>query len=120
MILEDDSIILEIFTRVMRPELNVFPCRTLDEYEAALNKTKFDIFIIDLALGSKKDGIQIIRELRQMESYKSTPIVVVTAHAFHSDENEAMNAGATKFLRKPVENIVLLNTITSLLNDKTD
>jgi CheY-like chemotaxis protein len=36
---------------------------------------------------------------------------VITAHAFKKDEISAMQAGATRFLRKPVENEKLLSEL---------
>ncbi|MEW6702946.1 MAG: response regulator, partial [Bacteroidota bacterium] len=61
-------------------------------------------FLIDLSLRGDKDGIYLIKELRRTEKYANTPIVVVTANALKRDEETAINAGATTFIRKPVEN----------------
>ncbi len=115
-ILEDDPAILEIFKRVLRNDAEVYTCGSVADFENILSKTEMDLFVIDLALGDKKDGLQVIQELRASDKYKSTPIIVVTAHAFHSDENNAVAAGANRFLRKPVENIVLLHTVKDLLS----
>lgn len=119
LIMEDDRTILDIFTRVLKKNLNVVPCNNLTEYEAALSVMDFDIFMIDLSLGGQKDGIYLIKELRKNEKYKSTPILVVTAHVLHSDEIVVIGAGATKFLRKPIENNSLLNAVMELLKEKS-
>ena len=116
LIIEDDRTMLDIYTRVLKKKLNVVPCNNITEYEAALAVMDFDIFMIDLSLGSKKDGIYLIKELRKNEKYETTPIVVVTAYALHSDETAAIEAGATKFLRKPIENNSLLIAIMELLS----
>lgn len=52
LIIEDDRIMLDIFTRVLKKNLNVVPC-DLTQYEAASAVMDFDIFMIDLSLGSK-------------------------------------------------------------------
>jgi CheY-like chemotaxis protein len=91
-------------------------CKNEDDFYAALKANKFDIFLIDILLVGTKDGIQLIKELRQMEEYKSVPIIVVTANVFKKDEENAMNAGATKFIRKPFNNKSLIVELETSLN----
>lgn len=118
LIVEDDEIILDIFSRIFQKEFNVVACRSVESYYLALQKNKVDIFIMDMALGSKKNGLDLIKELRESEQYKSTPIVVVSAHAYIRDERLALNAGADKYIRKPIENKYLVEEIKKILLDK--
>lgn len=88
MILEDDMLTQDVYRAVFsrRNELDFILCKDDEEFYTALRKNRFDAFLIDLALGAGKDGVQLIKELRQMEEYKSTPIIVVTALAMQKDE----------------------------------
>ena len=115
LIIEDEEIVLEIFYRILNKHYNVFKCKTVSEFEKYKNENAISLFVIDLSLGSEKDGIQLIKELRASSQYSKTPIIVVTAHAFNQDERDALKAGATKFLRKPVENDLLVLTAKELL-----
>ena len=115
LIIEDEEIVLEIFYRILSKIYNVFKCKTVSEFETYKNENPISLFVIDLSLGSDKDGIQLIKELRASSQYAKTPIIVVTAHAFNQDERTALKAGATKFLRKPVENDLLVLTAKELL-----
>ena len=115
LIIEDEEIVLEIFYRILSKIYNVFKCTTVSEFETYKNENLISLFVIDLSLGSDKDGIQLIKELRASSQYAKTPIIVVTAHAFNQDERTALKAGATKFLRKPVENDLLVLTAKELL-----
>jgi DNA-binding response OmpR family regulator len=116
LIIEDEEIVLEVFTRILSKHFNVFSCRKVSEYEKLKESNRIDLFVIDISLGGEKDGIQLIKELRASSNYCNTLIVVVTAHAFNQDERAALAAGANKFLRKPVENDLLLITIKESLN----
>jgi CheY-like chemotaxis protein len=71
---------------------------------------------VDISLKSDVDGLQIIRGLREMDVYKTTPVIVITAHAFMRDERKAMEAGATAFIRKPIDNKLLLESLARYVN----
>jgi len=53
------------------------------------------------------DGLQMIRELRTLREYATTPIFVLTSDASGSRAAEGKNAGATGWIVKPVQPDVL-------------
>ncbi|MBI3123796.1 MAG: response regulator [Ignavibacteriales bacterium] len=118
LIVEDDEIILDIFSRIFKREFNVVSCPTVESFYQALHKFKVDLFVMDMALGDKKNGLDLIKELRDSVEYKTTPIVVVSAHAYIRDERIALTAGADKYIRKPIENKYLVNEVKRILLDK--
>lgn len=118
LIIEDDEIILDIFSRIFKREFNVISCPTVESYYKALHKYKVDLFVMDMALGSRKNGLDLIKELRDSDEYKTTPIVVVSAYAYIRDERTALMAGADKYIRKPIENKYLVNEVKRILLDK--
>ncbi|MCL4547580.1 MAG: response regulator [Bacteroidetes bacterium] len=111
LMIDDDELTLRIFTIIISKLFNVTSCKFGDEFLNLLKKKEFDVFLIDLSLKGEIDGIQLIKELRTSVKYKDYPIVVVTANAFKKDEEVAMAAGASKFLRKPIENERLLQEL---------
>lgn len=58
-----------------------------------------DIFLMDYHL-SDMDGVEIIRQLRAHQTFANTPIIMTSGLDV---EEEAMEAGASKFLVKPFE-----------------
>lgn len=60
-------------------------------------------------------GGQLIRRLRGLNSYAQTPVLVLTTEARESEKIDARDAGASGWLRKPVEPAVLLEVVASLL-----
>ncbi|MCL4547818.1 MAG: response regulator [Bacteroidetes bacterium] len=111
LMIDDDELTLRIFTIIISKLFNVTSCKLGDEFLNLLKKKEFDVFLIDLSLKGEIDGIQLIKELRTSDKYKDYPIVVVTANAFKKDEEIAIAAGASKFLRKPIENERLLQEL---------
>lgn len=111
LIVEDDVLNQQVYKRSLSKDYILKICRDDIEFYAALSDSTYDLFIVDLALNCEKDGIDLIKELRQMNHYEETPIIVVTAFAFSKDKENAMSAGATQFINKPFYNKMLLEEI---------
>lgn len=116
LVVEDDELNQRIYSLLLAKEYSITVCSNDKEFSAAIQKTDYDLFIIDLSLHSEKDGIQIIKELRGMDKYKKIPIMVVTAHAFKKDEDNSLAAGANVCIVKPVDNKLLLKEIKKYLS----
>lgn len=59
-----------------------------------------DLIIMDVMM-PVKNGIDAILELREMDQFKKTPIIVLTAKGGLNDIHTAFEAGANAFLPKP-------------------
>jgi len=62
-------------------------------------------------------GHQLIRELRQLENHAETPILVLTTEASDAEKAGARTAGASGWLRKPIEPATLLEVVASMVAD---
>ncbi|MBI5808028.1 MAG: response regulator [Ignavibacteriales bacterium] len=115
LLIEDDEMILDIYSRILSKEFNLFTTDKVEEFYEIIKQNNIDCFLIDLSLGLQKSGLVLIKELRASEKYFNTPIIVITAHAFAKDERICVEAGATKFIRKPIENQRLLTEVNKVL-----
>jgi len=115
LILEDDNLNQLVYKRILSKEYDVVICGDDKEFDSAINRDTYDLFIIDLAINCERDGIDLIKELRQTDQYRNTAIIVVTAFAFRKDRENCMAAGATEFMVKPFDNINLLEAIEKYL-----
>ena len=106
LVLEDDDIIRQVYSTLFTKTLEIVLifCKNDAELEVELKKNHFDLFLIDLGLRQGKDGVEVIRDIRQKEEYRTTPILVITAYTTMKDEYDCLIAGATKFIRKPFDN----------------
>jgi PAS domain S-box-containing protein len=73
-----------------------------------------DIVLMDSQM-PVMDGQEATRRLRQIERFRTVPIVMVSANASGAEEQASRAAGADLFLRKPVELARLLAEIGRLL-----
>ena len=88
--------------------------------EEALVKTEqnsYDIILMDINLGMGLSGIDVTKQLRQKEKYKSTPIVAVTAYSLVDDRQKILNAGCSHYVGKPFTRKELLELISNISVD---
>ena len=72
----------------------------------------FDLFVLDSLL-SDGTGTELCRQIRQHDA--TTPILFYSARAFDEDRDEALSAGAQKYLVKPVDTAVFSRAVSELL-----
>jgi DNA-binding response OmpR family regulator len=75
---------------------------------------KPDLIIMDVMMPIK-NGIDAIRELRQMDLFKLTPIIVLTAKGGLNDSHTAISVGANSFIAKPFSPGEILLEVHKLL-----
>ncbi|MDX2100693.1 MAG: response regulator [Leptolyngbyaceae cyanobacterium bins.59] len=60
------------------------------------------LILMDIQL-PQVDGLTLIRQLRDFDSYRSIPIVIQTAMAMAGDRELCLQAGASAYLTKPIQ-----------------
>ncbi|NKF21716.1 response regulator [Solimonas marina] len=63
----------------------------------------------------RMDGISLVRELRQIPSYKFTPLLMLTTESGPEKKQEGKAAGATGWLVKPFNPEQLVATVQRVL-----
>jgi len=78
------------------------------------NGNAIDAFLLDIRLPDM-NGIELCRELRSMQQYRSAPIVFITAIDQREVLQWALEAGADDFIQKPLHAMVLRRRLANLL-----
>jgi CheY-like chemotaxis protein len=119
---DDDPVILDLLKgSLSTQEKHQLTCATTGEEALELleeGRNDFDCFLLDIMLPGI-DGIELCDRVRNMEVYRSHPIVVITASRAPDLMGRAFEAGATDFLPKPLNGVELAARINSMatLND---
>ncbi len=84
----------------------------------AVNKVtggpKMDLVVTDLNM-PEMDGIALIKELRNMPSFKFTPILMLTTESSDEKKKAGKAAGATGWIVKPFNPELILKVIAKVL-----
>ncbi len=78
-------------------------------------RTPFDLILLDIQLGEGPDGTDVLRTLRTLPAYRTTPIVALTAYALPGDRERFLEMGFTDYLSKPFDIDELLRLPARLL-----
>jgi len=73
-----------------------------------------DLVLTDINM-PRMDGLELIRELRQLPGYRTVPMLVITTESATDKKAQGKEAGATGWLVKPFNNQQLLSTIARVL-----
>ena len=76
--------------------------------------TTFDLVLSDVNM-PVMDGIQLVKQLRQLEAYKHTPILMLTTETSGDKKMAGKGAGATGWVVKPFNPDKLLATIKKVI-----
>ena len=80
-----------------------------------LPNSRPDLIITDLSM-PRMDGFELIKRARSMESFKSTPVIILTARTSEMDRTRGKEAGADAFIVKPCKAHELVTSINTLLS----
>lgn len=76
----------------------------------AAQKEHPDVIVLDLGLPAG-DGFVVLERLRLSDALAGIPVIVLTARDPQGNEARALQAGATAFFQKPIDNDELMNAI---------
>jgi CheY-like chemotaxis protein len=112
----DDSRTFTTFL-LQRAGYQVTPVSTITEAQALLTSasdsdSQFDLYILDYLLEDGA-GTSLCQQIRTMDAH--VPIVFVSGAVQNKDKQQAKDAGANAFIKKPVELQTLLDTVAELM-----
>ena len=115
LVVDDEELAQDFLKYFLSKQFEVHTCGTVNAFYRIINSVDFDLILMDISLKDSKDGIDLIRELKQMEKYKDTPVFVLTAFNTKKERSSSFEAGAQEFLAKPVDGKSLIQLINSVL-----
>jgi CheY-like chemotaxis protein len=86
-----------------------------DAVSALTAQPNVEAILMDIMM-PEMDGIDTIREIRQIPACRDTPIIAVTAKAMKGDREKCMEAGAWDYLSKPVDTELMLGCLRGWLS----
>ena len=99
----DDNAAGRELVRTVLERLGYEITEAADGWEAlrAARELRPDLIILDLNM-PRMDGFEVIRELRRHAEFAVTPVLALTASAMQGDRQQAIDAGFTNYMSKPI------------------
>lgn len=116
LIVDDEPDALDVITvELVQYGANVTGVSNAEDALKLLEKRRFDLLVSDIGL-PKMDGYELIRRVRKQEEgrEKRIPAVALTAYARVQDCMQAILAGFSTHVAKPIEANELVTVVASL------
>src|SRR5580704_402489 len=117
---DDEPSILELLRRMVGVSRSDWDVESFSDSEQAwesLRKGRADVIVTDVSMPGLS-GQELLRLLRDNESTRDTPVIVLTGLDERSLKREVLDLGATDLLNKPVDASDLLARLRSALRLK--
>ena len=79
-----------------------------------LSQARYDAVVCDINMPIM-DGLKVISHMRQSDDLREIPIVVITTEGGAEDRARALALGANRYLVKPIQAKVVVETLRELL-----
>ncbi|MBN8544986.1 MAG: response regulator [Ignavibacteria bacterium] len=112
---EDDPINLDVMGLFLRKICDVDTAETGEKAAEMIKSKKYDIFLLDINLGSGMNGLDVVKEIKKLPEYEGVPIVAVTAYAMGNDKAEFLRGGCTHYLSKPYRKAEVVEIVEKAL-----
>lgn len=114
MVAEDNDSNYMLMSYILKKHYEFFRAVNGQEAIELARKEKPDLILMDLKM-PLLDGLEATRQIH--EQYPELPVVALTANAFDSDRQHALEAGCVDFLSKPVSASLCLETIKKYVGE---
>ena len=117
MIVDDVASIRQIVTKVFQDVgYQVTEAARGDEALDLAKLKRVHLVITDVEMPGM-NGLELIKELRQLKSYQTTPILILARDASDVNIKKAETLGASGFIEKPFTQERLLSVVNQVLVD---
>jgi len=116
LLVEDNILNLELVRDVLLTAgMRVVEARTAQEGLTAASELKPALILLDIRLPGL-DGYAVLERLKANPATASIPVVALTAQAMVGDREQALAAGFTDYIPKPVDTRTLADRVRALLD----
>jgi CheY-like chemotaxis protein len=114
LVVDDDRVALTMLSAMLRAAgADVDGASSGTEALERVGKTRFDFLLCDVYM-PEVDGFEVVRRLRQLGPVGEMPAVAITAHPSFENRRDALRAGFTDLVSKPVDPAALVDLVLKL------
>ena len=110
LIIDDSQVMRNIHKNVLAenkiPREDFLEAGNGDDALELANRQDVSLFLVDWNMPGL-NGLNLVRAIRRMAKYQATPIVMITSEAARYNVLEAVEAGVTDYVVKPIQGYTL-------------
>lgn len=113
---DDSSISLAVIEHELKDKYQVITANSGTRALQYLKRQKADLILLDVQM-ALKDGIETLREIREMDECKDIPVIMLTSKSDKETILESSKLGIYDYILKPFKNQELQDRIQRTLAD---
>ena len=120
LVIDDDPVILELLR--VNFEIEGFDVITATDGEEGLARAQAehpDVVISDVMM-PRRDGLQVLSELKGDPETESLPVILLSAKAQKSEIQHGLDLGADDYITKPFDPIQLIDRLNAVVDKPRD
>lgn len=116
LVVDDSKVMREMLIACLRGKegFNFTQANSGLEAIEQLSLKPFDLLLLDLNMPDI-GGIEVVEFVRSQDRLKNVPIIIVTTRGDDNSRDQALKAGATRFLTKPFSPEVIQAEVSEIL-----
>lgn len=114
--LEDNPESRLLLRHLLRKEFDAVIVAGADETLATAAQQSFDVMLLDINLGERRTGVDVLQALRALPGYGDIPALACTAYALPGDRERFLEAGFAKYVSKPFVKAELMGALHTALS----
>lgn len=114
LLVEDTRVHARIVERCLGDGYDLTVAHSAEQALQQLRGHEFDLLIVDWALPGT-NGLRLVRALQQSERFREVPVIMQTAKDRAENVRQAMAAGATDYVVKPINCQTLRSKVDAAL-----
>ena len=118
LVVDDSLIIRKVLKNILQekkiPEEDILDAADGHAALEILNSQEVSLLLVDWNM-PKLNGLELVKIVRKMEQYRNLPIIMITSEAAKYNVLEAIKAGVTDYVVKPVAGATVMAKLREYL-----
>lgn len=106
LVVDDMPANLTIINGILRNTYKVYPVDSGNVALKYLERQRPDLILLDIEM-PEMSGLELLRKIRSNPKFSGIPIIFLTSHNTVESEAEAFHQGASDYIHKPINDIIL-------------
>ena len=117
LVVEDSPTMRQLITFAMKRIANAKVIEATDGVDALkkLSSEKIDLILADINM-PVMDGLKLVSLVKNNQSYKDIPVIIITTEGAKEDKERALAIGANAYLAKPIQTQELIRLVNSFIS----